>query len=75
MRKKVLLLAGCVLASAFMFTGCGESYPQISVYRSEWGENNLDIGIGNDYKYDRYTEEDTSDCCSGRIYCTASKNK
>lgn len=38
MRKKVLLLAGCVLASAFMLTGCGESYPQISVYRSEWGE-------------------------------------
>ena len=41
MRKKVLLLAGCVLASVFMLTGCGESYPKISVYRSEWGENNL----------------------------------
>ena len=37
MRKKVLLLAGCVLASVFMLTGCGESYPQISVHRSEWG--------------------------------------
>lgn len=75
MRKKVLLLAGCVLASVFMLTGCGEAYPQISVYRSEWGENNLDIGIGNDYKYDRYTKEDTSDGCSVTIYFTERKNK
>lgn len=75
MRKKVLLLAGCVLASVFMLTGCRESYPQISVYRSEWGEDNLDIGIGNDYKYDRYTKEDTSDGCSVTIYFTERKNK
>lgn len=75
MRKKVLLLAGCVLASVFMLTGCGESYPQISVYRSEWGEDNLDIGIGNDYKYDRYTKEDTSNGCSVTIYFTERKNK
>lgn len=75
MRKKVLLLAGCVFASVFMLTGCGESYPQISVYRSEWREDNLDIGIGNDYKYDRYTKEDTSDGCSVTIYFTERKNK
>ena len=58
-----------------MLTGCGESYPQISVHRSEWGGDNLDIGIGNDYKYDRYTKEDTSDGCSVTIYFTERKNK
>ena len=36
---------------------------------------NLDIGIGNDYKYDRYTKEDTSDGCSVTIYFTERKNK
>ncbi len=75
MRKKVLLLAGCVLASAFMLTGCGETYPEISVHRSAIVEKDLNIGIGNDYKYDRYTKEDTSDGCSVTIYFTERRNK
>lgn len=75
MKKKILLLIGCIFASASILTGCGESYPKISVSRSFWEESGLYIGIGNDYEYDRYTKEDTSDGCSVTIYFTERKNK
>lgn len=68
MKKKILVLAGCILASICTFTGCNEGYPKISVYQEEWASEALDVGIGNTYKYDRYTREDTKDGCSVTIY-------
>lgn len=67
MKKKILTLTSCMVLAAGILTGCMENYPTIYIDPSAFGTQ-LNIDIGEKYKFDRYERSDTNSGCIVNIY-------
>lgn len=76
MKKKILVALACISLTTFL-AGCGEAYPEISIYRSYFNsvDDEIKISIGNEYEYKSFEKENTSDGCAVTIYFENIKKK
>lgn len=73
MKKKIFTTVWCICIAASVLTACNGKYPSIRVIR-EGSSDDINIDVGNKYKFDNYEKSGTDDGCVVSIYFKNAKS-